>query len=316
MSNKKLRAVSLAVLLSLTLSLVFPVGVLADDAPPPSPEATEVAAPPEEAPTEEVPAEEGLAADAVVSESSRRTALTEEAAAPEAEIQDTSEDAASDANVAPLLDQLPEGTDVVVLDAQGEVVPLVSQEATAVIASSDPMWCPDGVSPGGSGCTPSFPSLTNPNPTLGLLAYLAQAANQPTVAGTIWIEKTYNSSTAEPVGTTAITIDGNNASYSTWRNQSLTIMGGWDGAGTNTTSGISLFFNDRFRIINWQNNVTVNNIVVDGGSGGASLEIEIDTPLTNAYNVTLENVEIKNNSTDIGAFIDNDESTGSVHGQQ
>ena len=195
--------------------------------------------------------------------------MTEEAAAPDAEIQDTPKDTASDANVSPLLDQLPEGTDVVVLDAQGEVVPLVSQEATAVIASSDPMWCPDTVTTpiaNTGGCTDSFTSMTS------LLAALT-GANQPTVPGTIWIEKTYDSSTAEPVGTTVITIDGNNASYSTWRNQSLTIMGGWDGAGTNTTSGTSLFFNDRFRIINWQNNVAVNNIVVDGGSGGASLEI-------------------------------------------
>ena len=42
------------------------------------------------------------------------------------------------------------------------------------------------------------------------------------------------------------------------------------------------------------------------------MEIEIDTPGTNTFDVTLENVEVKNNKNNRGAYIDNDESTGSV----
>ena len=92
----------------------------------------------------------------------------------------------------------------------------------------------------------------------------------------------------------------------------MTVQGGWDGTSSGTITGTSLFSGDRFRIINWQNNVTINDIVIDGASGGTSLEIEIDTPGTNTYNVTLENVEVKNNTNSVGAYIDNDESTGSV----
>jgi len=45
MYNKKVMAVSLAVLFSLTLSLIFPVGVLADDNQPPATEIPEVVTP-------------------------------------------------------------------------------------------------------------------------------------------------------------------------------------------------------------------------------------------------------------------------------
>ncbi len=303
MYNKKLMAVSLAVLLSLMISLIFPVGVLADDGQPPVPEVTN--------PSEET-SEEGAAADSEVpglldTEEPNLEEGTDatDSNAPDAAPDQTSAEAESPEAEEPLLSQLPEGTEVVVLDEEGQVLPLGSQEADTAIISGDPMWCPDGVDPvaGVGGCTSGYTSMT------ALLATLA-GANQPTQNGTIWIEKTYNSSTAEPGGTTNILIDGN--VFTNWRNHSLTINGGWDGAGTNTTSGTSLFFDDRFRIINWWDNVTVNNIVVDGVSGNPSLEIEIDTVGINTYNVTLENVEVKNNVNNIGAFIDNDESTGSV----
>jgi hypothetical protein len=298
MYNKRVMVTSLAVLLSLMLSLVFPAGVLADDAPPPAPETPQVVTP-EEVPTEEAAsAEEAQATDAPVPDvpTDAPTDIT---------TQESPEDTDSTVNDVLLLDQLPEGTDVVVLDEEGQVVPLVSQEASVVIASGDPIWCPSGVNPiaNTGGCSNGYSSMT------ALLAALA-GANQPAQNGTIWIEKTYDSSTAEPGATTNILIDGN--TYSTWRNFSLNVLGGWDGTGTNTASGTSLFSGDRLRIINWWNNVTVNNLVFDGGSGGASLEIEIDTLATNAFNVTLENVEIKNNTDSVGAYIDNDESTGSV----
>jgi hypothetical protein len=304
MYNKKLMAVSLAVLLSLMFSLIFPAGVLADDGQPPAPEVTN--------PSEETSEEEGAATDSEVPEllDTEEPDLEEGTTATDSDASDaasdeTSDEAESPADEVPLLSQLPEGTEVVILDEEGQVLPLGSQEADAAIISGDPMWCPDGVDPvaGVGGCTSGYTSMT------ALLAALA-GANQPTQNGTIWIEKTYNSSTAEPGATTVITIDGN--VFTNWRNNSLTINGGWDGAGTNTTTGTSLFFDDRFRIINWWNDVTVNNIVIDGGSGGPSLEIEIDTPAVNTYNVTLENVEVKNNLNNIGAYIDNDESTGSV----
>src|SRR5258706_5272093 len=40
---------------------------------------------------------------------------------------------------------LPDGTDVVVLDANGNSVPLTTQQAADIIQNGDPMWCPVGV---------------------------------------------------------------------------------------------------------------------------------------------------------------------------
>ena len=98
---------------------------------------------------------------------------------------------------------------MVVLDEEGEAVPLATQEAAEAIATSDPMWCPDGVHPiaNTGGCTASYTSMTD------LLAALS-GAGQPAVDGTIWIEATYDSSIAEPGGTTNITIDGNSGNFS------------------------------------------------------------------------------------------------------
>lgn len=96
------------ILLSLILSLVFPgMTVFADDTSPPEDTSDVVYAPVEEAEAQE-------------------TALPEDA---------------PDEGVATILDQLPENTDVVVLDEQGEIVPMATQEAADIIESVDPMWC-------------------------------------------------------------------------------------------------------------------------------------------------------------------------------
>jgi hypothetical protein len=335
------RVLGAIILLTMLFSLIFPTStVFADDTTPPA-DTTEVvdspagedASPEEEVPadnesvteeptveapaadevvTEEAPTEEPPVDEVVTEEPVAEVAVTEESlteeATPEGTVADGTfpmEELQSEAES--VIAQLPEGTDMVVLDEAGVIVPLVTQEAAEVIASSDPMWCPDGVNPVANtdGCTDSYGSLTD------LLSALS-GSGQPTQNGTIWIEKTYDSSVAEPGSTTNITIDGNNGNFSSWRDYSLTVQGGWDGTGSGTISGTSLFSDDRFRIINWQNNVTIRDIVFDGASGGASLEVEIDTPSANTYNVTLDNVEAKNNVNNIGAYIDNDESTGHV----
>ena len=160
-----------------------------------------------------------------------------------------------------MLAQVPDGTDVVVLDEDGEVVPLATQEAATAIAAERPdlvpgQWILIALT---GGCSDRYDNLTE------LLDNLT-GANQPTQNGTIWIEKTYNSSTAEPGGTTNITIDGDN--YNTWRNNSLTIQGGWNGPGTNTidASTPSLFSGDRFVIVHWRGDITIRNILINGGS--------------------------------------------------
>jgi hypothetical protein len=44
--------------------------------------------------------------------------------------------------VAELLTQVPESTEVIVLDENGETLPLASEEASEIVEVVDPMWCP------------------------------------------------------------------------------------------------------------------------------------------------------------------------------
>ena len=322
------RVLGIVIILTIMFSLLFPAStVFADDSPPLA-ETTETVnvpgeeeVPPEEevAPEDEQPAVE----DPVIEASAVAVAETDEPVTVEAATDEpvtveaateepAAEDTAAEEEI-PVLAQLPEGTEMVVLDDSGGVVPLASQEAAVTIANSDPIWCPDNVAPiaNTGGCSNSYSSMT------ALLAALT-GTNQPTQNGTIWLEKTYNSSTAEPGGTTNIAIDGD-PDYMTWRNYSLTIQGGWDGPGTNTidASTPSLFSGDRLRIVDWRNNVTIRNILFEGAIGGPSLEIELDLPGTGsdsnpAYEVLIEEVEARNNLNNRGVHITNDESPGSI----
>jgi len=279
------------VLITMLFSLTIPTStVLADDTTPPTGASETVDAPVDE----DVPQGEGTtpeedetaletdlqeAADqgdegSVTEETLPEAPITVEAVGEEPVLEDSASEEEVEAEEEPVLAQVPEGTDVVVLDEEGEIVSLATQEAADAIATSDPMWCPDGVAPiaNTGGCTDSYSSMTE------LLAALS-GSGQPTQNGTIWIEAGYDSSLAEPGGTTNITIDGNSGNFSTWGNHSLTLQGGWDGTGSGAISGTSLFSGDRFRIINWRNNVTINDIVFDGASGGTSLESKLIPPL-------------------------------------
>ena len=146
--NKKVTTVSLVVLLSLTLSLIFPSGVLADDNQPPVPEAPEAVTPPEEVPTGE-----GASTDTYAGE----PALTEESTTSDSSVFDaapggTPTDTRLDANDVSLLSQLPEDIDLVVLNENGDAVPLASQEAVEILVLPDPQFCPTGFLPGAAEC--------------------------------------------------------------------------------------------------------------------------------------------------------------------
>jgi hypothetical protein len=305
--------IKLIVLFVFLFSIIAPASsVLADDSTPPAETSEAVDEPVEEgtlpqedtAPEAETSGSEELDSEAPAAEIPAGEPTIEE---PTTELPVVAEE--TEAAEEPVLAQLPEGTDVVVLDNEGQVMSLVAQETAQVIANSDPMWCPDGVDPIAltGGCTDGFQSMS------ALLTTLA-GASQPAQNGTIWIQSTYSSSN-EPFGTSSITIDG--FAYSSWRNYSLAIMGGWDGPGTNTASGTTTFSGDRFRIINWRNDVTVRNLIIENASNGPGLEVEIDlagsgSDSNPAYDITLDNVIVRNNMDDFGAFLYNSESPGSV----
>lgn len=248
-----------AVVLFLTLmgNLMFPTSAHADDLAPTPP------------PTEET----------ISTEEENQTIPTEIGTPPP-------ESAAEPAPVSEILDQLPQDTELVVLNENGEVLPLASQTAADAIMTGDPVWCPSTLAaptPGANGCTASYTSLQ------ALLSYLN--ANQPAMDGTIWIESSYNSSVNDSVA--GFSIHG--ASFTTMRDYALTIQGGWDGvSGSSAIGSPSLFVNDYLFISSWNNAVTINNISISGSFG-----IEVST----TGDINLNHVTSANNS--YGAALDN-----------
>ena len=133
---------------------------------------------------------------------------------------------------------------MVVVDDEGNKVPLGSEEAQQIVNSGDPVWCPATLAkptPGMNGCSnPAGGANYDATSLTSLLNYLS--ANQPLFAknGTIWIENSYVSS-ANDASTSVFYIDGNSG-FGTMKNYTLTIQGGWNGqSGSNTITGVSEF---------------------------------------------------------------------------
>lgn len=241
---------------SLTLvgNLIFPISVRADDAPPVS------------APTEE----------AASIEEENQTHSSETDAPPQ-----------EPAPVSEILEQLPENTELVVTDENGEILPLAAVEAAEMIVAGDPIWCADGVAPNpaDSNCSPSFTSMA------ALISWLN--TNNPNQAGTIWIEDSYDSSANDPL----VSINFfNGATLTNMANHSLTIQGGWSGVTGDTTITGSSEFNNSIFVQNWNAGVTINNIFSTGATFNA---IDVET----TGDINLNNVTA-NNSV-YGATLDN-----------
>jgi cytoskeletal protein RodZ len=73
----------------------------------------------------------------------------------------TQAETAEDTPVTELLSQIPEETNLVVLDENGQALSVASQNAAEIIEVADPIWCPEGQTPtiGLNGCTNSFASI-------------------------------------------------------------------------------------------------------------------------------------------------------------
>lgn len=167
--------------------------------------------------------------------------------------------------------QIPDSTEILVLNANGELEPLVTQTAADIIAQGDPIWCPDGTKPGEIGCTASYQSMAD------LLTFAGTYINSQTVNGTIWI------ASGSQLETGPVTING--SIYTNWANYSLTLQGGWTG----TTIGTNSVFNVPIQILNWNANVTINNLTVQNASG-SGLGVT-----TRGSNVAINNSRFLNN---------------------
>jgi hypothetical protein len=198
-----------------------------------------------------------------------------------AEQSESSEEVIEEAtpSVAEALEQAPEGTQFVVLDSEGQVEPLASQEAADIVTSGDPMWCPGNTPPGGSGCTTSFATFD------ALLAALESFSGD----GTIYVADTYNSA----LETDDITIDGTVFSNL----GTLTIQGGWDGVAGGSSANIvgSSTFGVSLEIINWGGQVMINDVIFSNTDYG----LTIDT----SGAVVLDNVQVTNTAFNNGIGI-------------
>ncbi len=272
MATKQHRFILTLFLIIILCANLFNVGsVHADGETPTEPPApTQVETdPPAEPPTEvstESPTEVPLEETPVPSEST--PVPEEETATPIAEI----------------LTQVPESTEVVVLDENGDSVPLASEEAAEIVEVVDPMWCPEGVLPGGPGCTTNFASIS------ALITNMVTATNNYAQNGVIYFTSNPGSGTFNLNPTT---LPGGD--YETLNDFNLTLQGGWnglnDGAGF-TLSGQTNFGTSPITIgtsVNpWVGNITLNDITFTGASQ-TSL-----TVYTTTGNITLNNVDVNN----------------------
>ena len=141
---KKLTFVSVVILSSLILSLVFPISVLADDATPPAEETSEVLPPTQEPVTTEAPVmtEAPIATEAPVIVEATPTApgLAE---APATDTAPATQEA-SNVSVAEIVQAAVEN-DVTLADAGGHSLSLSSVEAAETLSTGDPFIVRSGI---------------------------------------------------------------------------------------------------------------------------------------------------------------------------
>lgn len=206
------------------------------------------------------------------------------------------------------LQELPEGMEVVVVNEDGEVVPLATNEAAQAIHNNDPMWCPAGVAPGGAGCT--TPGQTS---FAGLLAELAtyNSGAGPNKAGVIWIAAGYDSGN-DDVGITDFALDG--LTLTEMAKYALTIQGGWNGTmGSKVTDPFDPSeFNASLSILDWTGAITLNDLLITGAtvnpntgtSGTSALLVE------SKQAITLNRVQVSDNAGTLnGADLNNQTSS-------
>lgn len=166
--------------------------------------------------------------------------------------------------------EIPQDTSIVVLDANGQPVPLAAQDAAEIIANSDPVWCPAGQAPtiGANGCSGSYSTLAD------LVSALGPSISQD---GTIWI-------TAGPVAdSAAVAING--STYPTWSNYKLGLQGGWCGLDGVICVVDSSVFSVPISISNWNNDVAIRLVDVQNGNLTLSnINGNVDLGYINSFN--------------------------------
>ncbi|MBN1302934.1 MAG: right-handed parallel beta-helix repeat-containing protein [Anaerolineales bacterium] len=178
-----------------------------------------------------------------------------------------------------VLDQAPEGTNLVIVNEDGEIEPMVTTEAEEILNTGDPMWCPEGASPGDAGCTASYNTFEELLEALELDNGATYSGN-----GTIWIEETYNGNDDAPIvfdGDVLTSLGG------------IALQGGWNGDlganfNINEDIGGPSLFDTSITFVNWTGDITINNIDIENISDNAGYGLYVDTD----GDVTLDQVSV------------------------
>lgn len=253
------------VILTLLAQFIFTTPVLADDdTPPPAPtEEVEETQPPIEepdvvpSPAELMATEEPTVVTVVESTPAElfviETPATEDPGSSES-IENETPISEELLPLAPLQD-LPADTSIVILNENGEVLPLATQEAAEVMAVADPMWCPASATTVTAACVNAA--------TITALLPLLTTKNEN---GIIYFSATYF--------TNDVTFNGENLSIDQLGDNALTIQGGWNGNATPgsaiTLSGDSVF-SVPAQFFNWNGTVSIKNITINTAAPNALL---------------------------------------------
>jgi hypothetical protein len=318
--HKRTVLLSILTLFVFVLSLATPLTAFADDAtPPPDAPATETSgsqdnpvAPSEPAVSQDAPAS---TADPVITQDEAATEPATDEVATEAAGVDPETPTAAPTTLPEVLEQVPEGTEVVVINEDGTPEPLATQEAAAILANGDPYFDNGGgvvIGYSASGTCPNPPVLpanciTSTTPIQAAVnAYNASS----TANGPINVE----------AGTYAenVSIDAASGYLS-----NLTGLIG-EGSGTTTITGsISVvnlsnpFALSGFTVQNStvngilivsSGNVAVDDVVVTGAAGDGAVIDTCNYDIINGICTTSGSVSVTNSqfntNTDDGLYVD------------
>jgi hypothetical protein len=265
-----------------------------EDAPPEAPPITTPTETPAEdlpaaLPEQEAPANEGEPESPQPEMEAVDEPQSEEAASP-----DESSPADDPVEVPEILEQVPEGTDLVVLNQEGTPEPLASQEAAEILVKGDPIWCPEGNAPEAltNGCSPSYTTFGD------LISELSNITSTYSGNGVIWVATSYAGN--DDAG---IIFNGTNGNLTNLGD--VSVVGGWSGISGNTIIDPSSpsVLDERLVFRNWTGAISVSNLAIQNTTQNSpnlsSLRIITDG------NISLNNVTVSGSVDGAGAFLNN-----------
>ena len=283
--NRRL-ILSVFLILTVLANLVNVNVALADDTTPTPPPTEEPTQPPVE--STETPVVEPTA-----------TQLPEATPTAEATAEPTVEETPTATETAPvfeLVTDLPQNTDVVILDENGNPLPMASTEAAAILVEADPIWCPAAQAiptPGANGCT------TNQTITTLLTLMQTNAGGTFSQDGIIYLERPGGAGFTTPL----ILSDGASslgASFTSISSFNMTIQGGWNGNNPGAITGDTNFgtsgLNRGFVQVGssgnpWTGNVTLRDITVNDNTSASNPSVAV---YTTTGSVTMNDVDVDN----------------------